>query len=200
MSVLLQPRSLRILKDHKIGPLMWFNGIDLIQCQGQSILFSLLCFPSYLCTDFSGTRCAHSAQWNLTVRKRNHKCWYLWSHISSTPAHLNSELSFHLQRTLPLVLQGLHKHTPHPAACFLTILKCSQAEQTERCPKEHFCLECGPQGQVHIHETSKQKINTHKVLRRGEINFLQGTWCCACAFANIKSEGNMHSSVVATLG
>lgn len=166
-----------------------------------SYSFSLLCFPSYLCTDFTGTRCApHSAQWNLMVRKRNHKGWYLWSHFGLPPAHWNSELSFHVQRALPLVLQGLHKRKAHPAAWFLTILRCSHAEQTERRPKEHFCLECGPQRQVHFPETSKDKISTHKVLRGGEINFLQGTWCSAGAFTNIKSEGNMSSSVVTTLG
>lgn len=149
---------------------------DLIQCQRLAIPFSLLCFPSYVWTDFTGTRCAaHSAQWNLMVRKWNYKCWYLWSRFGLTPTHLNSELSFHLQRALLLVLQGLHKHTPHPAACFLTILRCSCAEQTEMCLKEHFSLECSPQVQVHIHETAKQKISTHKVLRGGKINFLQGT-------------------------
>lgn len=87
------------------------------------------------------------------------------------------------------MLQGLHKHTPHSAACFLTILRCSHTEQTERCLKEHFCLECGLQEQVQFHETSKKKISTHKVLRGGEINFLQGTWCSAGTFANIKGEG-----------
>lgn len=171
---------------------------DLIQCWRLAILSSLLCFPSYICTDFSGTRCAaHSAQWNLSLRKWNHKCWYLWSHFGPTPAHLNSELSFHLQRALPLDSTNVHHMQLHVSWQFLGVAMLSRQKGAWR---NNSVLGAARKGQVHTHGTSKQKISTHKVLRGGEINFLQGTWCSAGAFANIRSKGNMHSSVVATLG
>lgn len=92
---------------------------------------------------------------------------------------------------------NVHHMQLHVSWQFLGVAMLSRQKGAWR---NNSVLSAACKGQVHIHGTSKQKISTHKVLRGGKINFLQGTWCSAGAFANIKSKGNMHSSVVATLG
>lgn len=98
----------------------------------------------------------------------------MWSHFGLAPTHLNPELAFHLQIARLLVLQGVHKCTPCPATRFLTICRCSLAEQTEGCLKEHFCLECTLPGQVHFYTKSLSRKYEGSRSLEGEETFCKG--------------------------
>lgn len=141
---------------------------DLIQCWRLAILSSLL-FPKLhmywllwdkMCCTLS-TMEPHAkemkSQMLILVEP-------LWSY-ASTPK---------LRAVLPSTessASGLHKRTPHAAACFLTILRCSHAEQTERCLKEQFCPGCCPQG-AGTHPWNLKTENKHSQSLEGRGNKL----------------------------